>query len=745
MDVAAPDTVRLDRGSAAAPLNLDRVMSAFRRRLRLFIGVFIGVVLVVAAVSLTSTPRFTSSATVLIDEHTPDELHLNTLTPQQEGSSPVFGADSSAVDTQAKILQSRSLIGEVVDQLHLDQDPEFNFALQPPGWLDQVKRQLGLAAAPNEDSPLAKQLEHEGVIDAVLHDEAVKRFETTYTIDVAFTSQQPQKAQAIANAIVQRYLSQLIEAKFNDLGRGASFLNSRLNELRDDVQKADAAVQEYKIANHLMSASGATLTEQEITNLDTQVAAARAQQAEQDARLSTAEHQLAAGSNGGDVGEALADPVVTGLRNQRAQVSAQLADLESRYGPKYPDVVKTRQSLHDIDTQIAAEIQRTISNLKAQSEIAHSRTAAILGSTNATRSALAGNNRALVRLDELQSNDDAARAVYDAFLSRYKEAIAKEGNEQADARAVSQAELPTAPSSPNLRLAFIVALVLGFVAASASVVLTELFKRGVSSAAEVEQALELPCLGEIPTLASTLEGPKSAKRGPTPQNYVVDKPLSRFSEAFRNLRAAISASRPGNPPQVVAITSALPDEGKTTTALCLARTAALAGSRVILVDCDLRQRSLGRALEKEPTAGLLEVLNGEVDLKTAIVIDPGTGVSILPLAKSAFTPRDVFGSEAMSDLLTHLRSYFDLIVLDTAPALAVADTRVLCPKTDAVVFVTRWRKTSRKASLMALRALNDSGAYIGGVALTQVNVREQARSGDGASYYYRAYKKYSTG
>jgi capsular exopolysaccharide synthesis family protein len=745
MDVAAPDAIRLDRSSAAAPLNVERLLSGLRRHLRLFIGVFIGVVLAVALVALLSTPKYTSTATVLIDEHATDDLHLNTLTPQQTGTTPVFSADSSAVDTQARILQSRSLLGEVVDQLHLDQDPEFNGALQPPSLILQVQRAVGLAPPPQEDTPLSKQRERESVIDAVQHGETVKRLETTYTIDVAFTSQSPQKAQTIANAIVQRYLTQLIEAKYNDLGRGAAFLNSRLTELRDDVQKADAAVQQYKIANNLMSAAGATLTEQEITNLDTQVAQARAQQAEQDARLSTAEKQLAAGSNGGDVGEAMSNPVISGLRSQRAQYSAQLADLEAHYGPKFPDVIKTRQAVHDLDNQIASEIQRTISNLKAQSEIAHSRTAAIVASSSATKSTLAGNNRALVRLDELQSNDDAARAVYDAFLSRYKEAIAKEGNEQADARAVSQADLPTAPSSPNKRLAFIIAVVLGFVAAVGSVVVMELLTRGVSSAADIEQALDLPCLGEVPTLASTLEGRVSSKRAPSPQSYVIDKPLSRFSEAFRNLRAAIAASRPGAPPQVVAITSALPDEGKTTTALCLARTAALAGSRVILIDCDLRQRSLGRVLDKEPTAGLLEVLNGEVDLKSVIVTDVGTSASFLPLAKSAFTPRDVFGAQAMTDLLAHLRSHFDLILLDTAPALAVADTRVLCPKADAVVFVTRWRRTSRKAALMALRALSDGGAYISGVALTQVNVREQARVGEGASYYYRAYKKYYSG
>jgi capsular exopolysaccharide synthesis family protein len=745
MDVAAPDPLRFERNAAAAPLDLNTVMAGLRRRLRMFIGVFVGVVILVAGVALLSTPRYTSTATVLILEHTPDDLHLNTLTPQDGGQTTTFGADSSAVDTQAKILQSRSLAAAVVDQLHLDQDPEFNDALRPPSRMAQFKRLIGLTPAPGaEDPAVAKQREREGVIDAVLRDLIVKRYEDTYTIDVAVTAFEPQKAEIIANAFVQRYLTQLIEAKYNDLGRGASWLNSRLTQLRDDLSAADAAVQQYKIDNNLMSAQGATLTEQEITNLDTQVAQARAQDAEQDARLSTAEHQLAAGSNGGDVGEAMTNPVVQTLRSQRAQVSAQLADLTAHYGPKFPDVVKTKQALADIDSQIHTEIQRVISNLKAQSQIAHSRTAAIVASTTQTRQALAGNNRALVRLDELQSNDDAARVVYAAFLDRYKEAVAKTGNEQADARLVSQAQLPTGPSSPNIKLAFVLALLLGFVAAAGAVLLAEVLKRGVSSVADAEQAFDLPCLAEIPTLGSTLDARASAKRAPDPLTYVVDKPLSRFSEAFRNLRASISSSRPGDPPHVVAITSALPGEGKTTTALCLARTAALAGLRVIIVDCDLRQRSLCRALKTEPKVGLLDVLNGAVDLRNAVVIDPGTGAAILPLAKSDFTPRDVFGTQAMTDLLAHLRTVFDLIILDTAPVLAVADTRVLCPKTDAVVFITRWRKTSRKAALTALRAVNDSGAYIGGVALTQVNVREQARVGEGASHYYRAYKKYYT-
>ena len=743
MDATTNDALRAGGESPAVPIDFNRVIGVLRRRLRLFLAVFLGVAIIVALFALLSAPRYTSTATLLIDQHETDALHLNTITPQ-DAVTPVFGADSAAVDTQAAILQSRALVGAVVDQLQLDKDPEFNKALQPPGALAFLNPILhpGSPQPGLDDPALLKQQEREKTIDAVLKDLVVKRYLLTYTIDVAVTAYEPDKANVIANALVQRYLTQEVESKFDESSRGTTFLNDRLTQLRNDLEKADAAVQQYKIANNLMSAQGATLTEQQISNLDNQVAQARAQDAEQDARLSTAERQLASGSSGDDVGEAMGSPVVVQLRAQRAQASAQLADLQGRYGDRHPEIIKAKRALADIDTQISVEIKRVISNLKAQSQIAHSRTGAIVASAGQTRGSLENNNRALVRLNQLVTDDDAARTLYEGFLSRYKEAVAKEGNQQADARVVSKAEFPTQPSWPNKKLVFALATILGLVAATASVLLAELLTRGVSNGPEAEQLFDLPCLAEVPTLASTLDGRAYRKRAPSPYAYVLDKPMSRFAEAFRNLRAALATSRPGAAPQVIAVTSALPSEGKTTTTLCLARTAALGGAKVIVVDCDLRQRSITKSIGAEPKAGLLEVLNGAVPASSVLITDSQSSAQYLPVSESTFTPRDVFGSAEMQGLIATLRQHYDLILLDTAPVLAVADTRVLCPSADAVLFLTRWRKTSRRAVITALRALTSGGAVIAGIAITQVNVREQARVGEGAAQYYRAYQKY---
>ena len=720
-----------------AAMDIRRWFNVFRRRIRLFIAVALVVFAATVMLTLQATPRYTATASVVLDTR-----KTNVTGVQQVMSD--MPTDASAVATEVEILKSGQLAERVVKALNLDEDPEFNPALRKPKGLGAVRasvRDLVKGAAPKTaPTPAQLQRAHEGVVSNVLGGLQIRRTGMTYVIAIGYESESPTKAAAIANKWSELYLLDQLQSKFEATQQATRWLNEQLGSLRGQVEQDDAAVQQYRIANNLLSASGTSLTEQEISSYSQSLASARADLAADNARLSTARQQLARGSNGEDVGEAMSSPVIGQLRSQRAAVSAQVADLQGRYGDRHPEMLKAKRQLTDIDSQIQEEIGRIVSNLEAKVEVSRQRANAVGGSLGGAKGTLASNSRAMVRLNELQRTADASRTLYESYLARYKETSTQGGIETSDARIVTKAKVPGGQSSPDVRGNLIRGLLLAIAAGAAALILAEMLDAGLATAEDVERRLETAYLGSVPMLASV-----SDTRNETPIDHIVAKPLSSFSEAFRNLQTSILYARLGEPVQVVAVTSSLPGEGKTTTAICLARSAALRGGRVLVVDCDLRRRTVNRMLDAEPGVGLLEVLSGDATLEQAISRDAASGADILPLSKTSFTPKDVFGTAAMDRLLAELRRRYDLVILDTAPVLPIADTRILAPKADVVVFLARWRKTPQHAIEAAFRQLSGTGAHVGGVVLTQVDMKQQAKYGYGdPGYYYAEYKKYYT-
>ncbi len=727
--------------SESRSIDLRRVWALFLRHIRIFSTVAALVFIAAVVLTMRATPLYTATANVMLDVRKTNVVN----TTQVLSGLP---ADSGTIHTEVEVLKSRHLAERVGQDLKLDSDPEFAPQFRKQGAISSaISSVTGIfkGAAPDMArahlTDVERQKQHEMVVDRVLHRLAVKRVGLTYVMSIGFTSESPARAALIVNTFANRYLTEQMDAKFDATRNANQWLNERLGQLRTQVQEAETAVETYKISNNLMSASGSTLTEQEISNYNQQAATARAQVSEDEARLRTAQAQLAAGSSGEDVGEALGSTVIQQLRAQRAQVSGQVADLAGKYGPRHPEMLKAQRQLADIDAQIQAEIRRIISNLQAKVSVSRQRAGSIEGSLSGAKGTLAVNNRAAIHLRELERNAESVKTLYESFLNRFKETSADQGIERSDARVVSPAKIPNERSSPKVRANLFIGLVLAFAAGVGAVVISEMLNQGLVTAEDVERRLDLPHLGSIPHLDSVTD-----ERGVSPVDFLLDKPLSSFAESFRALRTSLLYSRLGEVTKIIAVTSALPDEGKTTTSLGLARSAAQAGDRAIIVDCDLRRRNVNRILGVEPERGLLDVLTGQVRLEDVLLHDEKSGCYVLPLAKSAFTPKDVFGSAAMDRLLVTLRERFDVIVLDTAPTLAVSDTRVIGAKADMVLFLTRWRKTPLKAVQAAVKVLTNAGARVPGIALTQVDAKEQARYGYGdPGYYYSEYKKYYAG
>jgi len=258
---------------------------------------------------------------------------------------------------------------------------------------------------------------------------------------------------------------------------------------------------------------------------------------------------------------------------------------------------------------------------------------------------------------------------------------------------------------------------------------------------DVAARLKTPCVGSLPKLdrkTRTLDGELLS-----PENFVVKRPLSPFGEALRGLRASVFFSNPERPVRVLAVTSAVPGEGKTTTATGLARIAALAGSRTVLVDCDLRRRSATHSLGLCAEQGLAEVLLGTAQLRDVIQTDPASGMDVVPLAQAEFTPRDLLGTPQMQEVLDQLRASYEVVILDTAPVLPLSDTRVLSPLADGVLVIARWGRTPASTVREAIELVRNHGGFVLGVALDAV---DRGLIGklvyDRPEYYADAYSSY---
>lgn len=701
-----------------ALIDLRHIGGVLRRRWMVLTAAMLAAIIIAAAAYLVAEPRYLATAQVALERTAERVINVDSVVPTTD-------PDSAAVDTEVQALRSPELIGRVVDRLRLASNPAFNEAAGqgvPTAQPDLIGRQRA--------------------IGTVLSGLTVKRDGLSYAISVSFEGGTAAEAARIANALVDDYVSGQAGAKAYATQRARGFLEQRLQELRAQVLGAERAVADYRAAHNLFAVSeGSTVTQQELSGLSTQLAQAKAENAAAQARLSAARAQVSGGRSGEELGDSLDSPVVSQLRAQRAEAAREVAALEKRYGPRHPALIQAQNQLRTADQHIAAEVQRIVANASIQASIASQRAGSLAGSVAQTQGKLASDNEASVRLGELERNAESARTLYQAFLDRYRQTVAQSGLERSDAYIVSRARVPGAPTSPNMLIYAAMAVIGGLGVGVLLVVLLQLLERGVETSDAVEETLGLATLAAIPD-AHTLPGYRKAGLPAPPAELMLKRPQSTYAEAFRTLRTSIQFAEAARPIRVVAITSAVPGEGKTTTAMGLARAMAAAGSKVLLIDADARRRASSKQFAENVGVGLDQVLAGQATLDQAIVKDSVSGACLLPQRLDS-EGIGLTESPRLAELIEQVRERYDFVILDTPPVLPVDEARVIASMADGVVFLVRWRKTPSKAASVALRRLYDVHAEMLGAVLTLVDVREQERAGYGdGSSFLKAYRPY---
>lgn len=710
---------------------LVRLLEALRRRLWLFLLAAAATFMLVALLTVTSTKLYTATAVVQID------LRDQQILPNIEAAVAGLPPDSASVDTYSQIMQSPGLAGAVVDALNLTEDPEFGVprSNQGGGVLEGV-----FGRARERDSNLDRAVRRETTIRNLLGRLRVQRIGVTYLVNLSITSASPQRAALLANAYADQFLKHQLDTKYDSLTGVTQWLGNRLRELSDELTDKERQVAVKRSESGQLSQEGVRINEAATVQVNTQLIDARNDLAAAEARLRSMEGALRAGS-ADTIGETLNSPLITELRTQQAQLERKKAELSTRYGPAHPEMQRIDREISGLDRQTSAEVDRRLDLVRNQVNEARARVGSLSSSLTEERQAVAQNSITAVELAQAEREKEASRQVYEGMLQRFRQLAEQSGVEQPDAKIASRATSPLDPSSPNTRLNLILGLIAAIAIGGIAVLLVEMLEQTLRNGDDVQAKLGLPLLGAVPALdrrTRVVDGELLS-----PENYVLKKPLSQFGEAMRAVRAGVFYASPDREVKIVCVTSAVPDEGKTTTAVGLARISALAGSKTVFVDCDLRRRAATHALGIEAERGLTEILFRSASLADVIVRDPGSGMDVIPLAQPEFTPRDLFGTEAMKTLLDTLRDRYDVIVLDSAPVMPVSDTRLLAGISDATLFVARWGRTPAPVVRSALSQLRAHKANVLGVVLQRVETTLLSRlMYDRPDYYNELYQTY---
>lgn len=707
-------------------------------------GVIFGTTIVGAVLALLVTfqiaPIYTATTSVMIDPRKTNVVNLDSVVSG-------ISTDTSAVLSEIEVLKSRALAEKVVNKLGLVVDPEFNAALRKPSAIARIGsaivEKLGFGSpgkasvqtAPGTglvQQPSASDLEMGRVVRAVQGNLGVNPQGRSYVIRISFESHDPAKAMAIANAFAEQYTLSQLDAKLEAVERANQWLNDRTREMRQKVAASEKAVEDYRAKAGLLVAHGENLITQQMSELNTQLVTASADRARAEARL---RQVRGVNVDSATASEVLSSPTIQNLRAQETDLKKNESDLLERYGPRHPQLINLRAQIRDIESRIKQETARIVSSLEGELVAAQARENTLKSNLSQLEQRAAAANQSQIKLGELQREADTNRELLQTFLSRFSQTEEQSGIQQSDSRIISNAAYPTVPTFPRLAVNLPVGIGVAFVLGIILAFMVEKLDAGFRSSEQVEQTVGLSTLALIPALSFLKDG--------SPEKHIVEKPVSLFAEAFRSFRTGLFLSDMDKAPKTILLTSCVPGEGKSSDALCLARSAAGAGQKVVLIDADLRRSTIHKMLGILPRVGVSDVILNRVPLEEALIKDPQSGLVVLPNVNQPGNPPDVLSSQGMEKLLKQLAQAFDLVVIDSPPVLAVSDALVLSHYVDRTVFVIRWARTPRAAVITALKQLRAAGANLAGVVLSRVNIRQHARYGYGDSmYYYRGYKKY---
>ena len=713
---------------------LREYMRVLIKRKWMVLACVLGIFGATLVASLRQTPIYEAVGRIAINK-----ADSNVITFKD--SMPVVDyMDPSDLDTEVRILQSDLLALQVVRQLNLDKRPEFG---------GQPDRKLPNLVADPLQGDSARTTALLGGFKGNLR---VSLIPNTRIMEIHYRSADPQLAANAVNTLANTYVEQNFKTKFESTMQASDWLSKQLVDLQMKVETSQEKLVRYQKEHEILGIDEKqNITTQKLDELNKELTSAESERMQREAAYrqtqSTDPEAVAAAISSDSAGNttSVGSGLIDKLREQQANLKIQIADLSTQFGPAYPKVNQLNNQLKEIERQFQSETRKAVDHLRGQYLASLQRENMLHDAFEKQKQQANKLNESAIEYSLLKRDVETNRTLYEGLLEKLKEAGVTAGLRSNNFRIVDAARVPTAPVEPNIPRNLLFALVLGITSGVGLAFLLENMDNTVRTTEQAQLISALPSLGMIPlgskspalgshakqlTLASSKEAVEIVTQA---------RPQSQMAESYRALRTSLLLSSLGAPPKVIMVTSARPQEGKTTTAINSAIVLAQKGVKVLLVDADLRRPSVHKTLGIGPRSGLSNVLTGSATLQQAITVSPVLpNLFVLPAGTPPPNPAELLASTNMKQVLDELREQFDHVVVDTPPTLSVTDAVVLSPRVDAIILVIRSGQTTKQALRRARDILMQVNAHVTGVLLNAVDL-----SSPDYYYYYEYQGKYT--
>lgn len=717
----------------AEQFNLRHYLQILNKHKWTVITVFLIIVVLSLILGLGKKPLYTSSSTVLVEKNRPNS---------NLGGYNYSSWDPEFLPTQIEIIKSKSVTRKVVNALQLDTRYRSHFfpeSKEEESFVTGIRKSFNSFLAtlfqPDSDTQADPSgIEQEPVDDADIIASmlqggiSVTPVRETRVLTISYTDKDPYMAQRIAKAQVQAYIDVSLEIKLSSAQQSLKWMTAKAEAERKKLEESERALQRYKREHDLVTVENKlTIYPEKLTQFSNQLSESESTLKE----LEDLYEQIVAVQDNPKALETVPtvskNQVIISLRSQILKAQQLIKELSKKYGHKHPKMIKAVDDRNILIREKNDEVKRVIESVRKEYELAQSSQDNLRELVGETKRNLQDVNERFVQYSIMSREVETNRALYDALNASLEKTSVTEESQAVNIWVMRTPSLPGGPSNKNPKRMLLLGMVLGLAGGIGLAFFIEYLDNTVKSADDLEQRYGVTVLGSV----------QEAKKGEAIETIVKDNARSPISESYRLIRSSLLLSSADHPPRSILVTSAATQEGKTTTSINLARTMALGGAKVLLIDADMRKPRVHSTFGIPNTLGLSSYLSGNTDKEKLIHTLPDDEISVISSGPIPPNPAELLESKRMKQLLQHMSGTHDVIIIDSPPVGHLVDGLILSTLVDGTLLVTRAGKTTYDMFGSGLKKMQDINATILGVVVNSLSAKLAG------SKYYHYYEYYS--